>query len=578
LPLSKFSFSRNGEFFAFANADDTIVVARLVDGKPVIENTIKGFAVKALALSPDGARLSFCEEKKLYIVAVATAEKIASATSKIKKNSFGSAVRFGPSGKYIAVDGYYDMKSDLITSWLFRFDGTILTEVMDDGLSEGLYFDSSSSRVLSFVGIMGHIGAYDLQGKKLDSTYGYKPGHKSLVMNGEGDVIIVMSNGTYVYSISDDDKILPIEEGEAGTGVKAASYDADRGMWNLVAGDSLVRRRRPAAKKIQAYKLYEEGRELLKNGFVKPGGMKLLESVETYPPVNLARLTDLLLAENSIQLSLAGQIFLKQYQLGLNENRVPKLGVVFLNASFMSGRAIKQVLSGSEAQKAGLRYGDIILSVDGKPVSDNADLQSRIEGGAVGGSIMLGLERHGQKREVSLRLEPGLTYSDAALNGIIWYGVSAARAGKSDLTDWSAKEIRRLAAEFPATFNREKLALYATGLEALAMASRGKATDAYDHIIMSGGIISEKHTWLKKTITTSYLGNMFKPLYADKKKLAYILDIKESDLLTPDGQWPMLVSFPDKDGTMIEVAGGAAVNPTASTTEKKSSGGVILLE
>jgi len=91
------------------------------------------------------------------------------------------------------------------------------------------------------------------------------------------------------------------------------------------------------------------------------------------------------------------------------------------------------VVKGSPADKAGLRPGDVIVSVNGRAVRGSGDLRNQIGLSAVGSELDLKVLREGRESPVKLRVEPlraaaagqgerlaeinGLTIGNAERNG-----------------------------------------------------------------------------------------------------------------------------------------------------------------
>jgi S1-C subfamily serine protease len=82
------------------------------------------------------------------------------------------------------------------------------------------------------------------------------------------------------------------------------------------------------------------------------------------------------------------------------------------------GVAVLRVTPGSAAAAAGLRGarsdadgsiepGDVIVSVDGKPVESVARLLSRLDEYRAGDNVRLGVLRDGRKTELSVKLQAG---------------------------------------------------------------------------------------------------------------------------------------------------------------------------
>jgi S1-C subfamily serine protease len=68
------------------------------------------------------------------------------------------------------------------------------------------------------------------------------------------------------------------------------------------------------------------------------------------------------------------------------------------------GLEVVQLLDGSPAAAAGVRAGDLIVELDGRPIEGVGDLQRSMVGEAVGRSIPVGLERDGSM--IELRVTP----------------------------------------------------------------------------------------------------------------------------------------------------------------------------
>ena len=66
------------------------------------------------------------------------------------------------------------------------------------------------------------------------------------------------------------------------------------------------------------------------------------------------------------------------------------------------GVEVLEVIDGSPADRAGLRPEDLIVSADGVPVADVADLQRLLVGDRIGQRLTLRVVRAGELREVEL--------------------------------------------------------------------------------------------------------------------------------------------------------------------------------
>ena len=104
-------------------------------------------------------------------------------------------------------------------------------------------------------------------------------------------------------------------------------------------------------------------------------------------PVNMARdVMDQLVKYGKVERGVLGVTI---------QNLTPEIAKgLGINAD--SGVVVTQVQSGSGADKAGVKAGDVILKVDGKPVTSNSSLQSTIGTLRRGSEVHLQLARNGQ--------------------------------------------------------------------------------------------------------------------------------------------------------------------------------------
>ena len=81
------------------------------------------------------------------------------------------------------------------------------------------------------------------------------------------------------------------------------------------------------------------------------------------------------------------------------------------NLDVQRGAFVSEVLPGSGSAKAGVKAGDIITSLNGKPLNSFAELRSRIEPGT---KVKLGLLRNGKPLEVEVTLDTSTSSSASA--------------------------------------------------------------------------------------------------------------------------------------------------------------------
>jgi len=93
-----------------------------------------------------------------------------------------------------------------------------------------------------------------------------------------------------------------------------------------------------------------------------------------------------------------------------------------LGVSALRGAVVVSVAPGTPAEQAGLAPGDVIVTVDGAPVADSAELRSRVGVQPPGAEVEIGYLRDGERRRAALRLAPsgrqGPAAAAAELDGV----------------------------------------------------------------------------------------------------------------------------------------------------------------
>jgi len=109
-------------------------------------------------------------------------------------------------------------------------------------------------------------------------------------------------------------------------------------------------------------------------------------------PVNMAR---------SVMEQLIRYGSVKRGQLGVSMYTVTPDIAHSLGLNSALGALVSQVVEGSPADKAGIRTGDVITSVNGQPVKSNSELRNTIGLRRVGDKVEIGLVRDGKPLRVT---------------------------------------------------------------------------------------------------------------------------------------------------------------------------------
>ena len=74
------------------------------------------------------------------------------------------------------------------------------------------------------------------------------------------------------------------------------------------------------------------------------------------------------------------------------------------SASGSGGAQVSTVVAGGPADDAGLQPGDIITSIDGRPINDPTELSTIINGKAPGDTLSLTVQRGGGEQTIDAQL------------------------------------------------------------------------------------------------------------------------------------------------------------------------------
>jgi putative serine protease PepD len=90
--------------------------------------------------------------------------------------------------------------------------------------------------------------------------------------------------------------------------------------------------------------------------------------------------------------------------IATGSSRTPLMGVLLDPTYFDGGARVSDVTPGSGAEEAGLRTGDIVRAIDGRPIDDQTELVVAIRSYAPGDRITVEYERDGESRTAEIIL------------------------------------------------------------------------------------------------------------------------------------------------------------------------------
>ncbi|CEN32016.1 Protease degQ [Candidatus Westeberhardia cardiocondylae] len=101
----------------------------------------------------------------------------------------------------------------------------------------------------------------------------------------------------------------------------------------------------------------------------------------------------------------------KRGQLGIKGTELTANIAKAFNIDTQKGAFVNEVLPNSAAHKAGIKAGDIIISIDGKRIQSFAELRAKIGTTEPGKHIKLGLLRNGKTQNLLITLDENISYN-----------------------------------------------------------------------------------------------------------------------------------------------------------------------
>ena len=103
-----------------------------------------------------------------------------------------------------------------------------------------------------------------------------------------------------------------------------------------------------------------------------------------------------------VQLIDTGKV--RRAQLGLTAQTIDSALASSLNLKDVRGALVSDISANSAAERAGIRRGDVILAIDGQPVTDSNALRNRIASTKPGSSVAVTIVRDGREQTLNATL------------------------------------------------------------------------------------------------------------------------------------------------------------------------------
>jgi predicted metalloprotease with PDZ domain len=87
-----------------------------------------------------------------------------------------------------------------------------------------------------------------------------------------------------------------------------------------------------------------------------------------------------------------------------NIKNIPFMGIEMTQSKDGKGVLVEYVITGSPAEKAGIKAQDIIINFDGKEVASPAELYTEVQSHKVGDNVKVTVNRNGQSMELNVTL------------------------------------------------------------------------------------------------------------------------------------------------------------------------------
>lgn len=367
----------------------------------------------------------------------------------------------------------------------------------------------------------------------------------------------VLDVGFYTYEeyIIKDGRALPVQQKNFSQkpGIQATYVNGADIWYGISMENEVITLKTATPEMVQAAVNLAEGEKMLSAGFYAPGINKYREAIAFSPltPGLTSHKTFIDLYEAGLPLRYVGELLLMHQQKLLQADKRSMVGYGYEKKE--GGLTVSSVTEAGSASKAGLRVGDVIKAVNRNKVVCSDDLSVRDI--SVGSSITMAVLRDGKELILTMNTVAGFVDWHNplyAVERLMYYGMFAIHAGHPELAGTAVQKIRSLRQLYP-TYNWNNWIKSAVALEALLRAYQVGVDQAYEYLFEQGGLTHAGNKYWANHLTN--FPDYWAPLYADRKKLAYLLGVDENKLPTPGPRQFPSQPYPNLNGKLVEASG-----------------------
>ena len=514
---------------------------RVVNSLPVTRSVVD--------ISPDNQTVIAGHGCDVDILSIKTGEKVATLKQSLPAGAFCENTQYDPTGRFIVSTSSRKIEEDYHhTVHIYDADSHRLLKKFDG--SGGFSPDGSFFAYNNYLN-----NRANREVKILDtSTWKEIDIPDDMVPNpvfASTNKALTVGFDPFEEYIIKDGRALPVQQKFSSTHGIAATYVNGADTWYVFGMEGKVVTLKTASPDmVQAALNLAEGKKMLSAGFFAGGVNKYREAMALYPltPALKSHKSFIDLYEGGLPVRYVGELLLTHQQKLLQADKRSVAGYSYEKKE--GGLTVSSVTEAGPAARAGLRVGDVILAVNGRKVVNSDDLFLRDI--PVGSAITMTVLREG--KELTLTMNTVAGFVDGlnplyAVERLMSYGMFALHAGHPEIARAAAREIRNLSQQYPLHFWNNWIKS-AVALEALLKAHQGGVDQAYEYLFEQGGLTHAGNRYWATHLTN--FPDYWASLYADRKKLAYLLGVDEKELPTPRVREFTPQPYPDLAGRLME--------------------------